>query len=344
MPAVTSGKVLVTGANGFVAAWVVDALLRGGYSVRATVRSESKSTHLRKVFASFGDKLEFAIVNDITKEGAFDNAVQGVDAIEHIASPCHLGGEDPQEYIAPAVNGTVRLLESARTFGSSVKRIVFTSSCGTVAEHGHTTPRVFSEADWNRSSLVEVQEKGHDASPLAKYRASKVMGERAAWDFFEKNKGGLSWDLVVLNPPLVYGPILHEVNSPDGLNASMDMWYRIVFKDMYDQKKLSTEGNECVDVRDLATAHVLAIQKQDAAGNRIIVSQGSIKWQDYVDAARKCGVKTSARDESYDPSNIKPVLVTYDSSKAIRLLGMKYRSTKQSVFDIIEDFKARGWI
>lgn len=71
MPAVTSGKVLVTGANGFVAVWVAKTLLDAGFSVRGTVRSESKAVHLRTLFASAGDKFEVVIVDDITKVRPF---------------------------------------------------------------------------------------------------------------------------------------------------------------------------------------------------------------------------------------------------------------------------------
>lgn len=67
MPTVTSGKVLVTGANGFVAAWIVKELLDRGYAVRGTVRSEAKAAPLRSFFGTYGDKFETAIVEDITK-------------------------------------------------------------------------------------------------------------------------------------------------------------------------------------------------------------------------------------------------------------------------------------
>lgn len=67
MPAITSGKVLVTGANGYVATWVLKDLLENGFAVRGTVRSESKAAYLREYFKAFGDKLEFTIVDDITK-------------------------------------------------------------------------------------------------------------------------------------------------------------------------------------------------------------------------------------------------------------------------------------
>ena len=67
MPGVLSGKILVTGANGFVGAWIVKAFRDAGFAVRAVVRDESKTVHLKKVFAEHGDKLEFALVPDMTK-------------------------------------------------------------------------------------------------------------------------------------------------------------------------------------------------------------------------------------------------------------------------------------
>ena len=68
MPTITPGqKVLVTGANGFIAVWVVKTFLEKGYSVRGTVRSESKAKYLRELFKSYGDKFEIVIVDDITE-------------------------------------------------------------------------------------------------------------------------------------------------------------------------------------------------------------------------------------------------------------------------------------
>jgi nucleoside-diphosphate-sugar epimerase len=72
MPAVNPGsKVLVSGANGYVAIWVVRVLLERGFSVRGTVRSESKAAYLRKMFSSYGDKYEVIVVDDITKVHSF---------------------------------------------------------------------------------------------------------------------------------------------------------------------------------------------------------------------------------------------------------------------------------
>jgi nucleoside-diphosphate-sugar epimerase len=88
-------KVLVTGANGYLATWVVKKYLEAGYSVRGTVRSLSKSAFLNDKFGHYGNRFELVVVDDITKDGAFDEAVKGVDAIAHTASPFHLNATNP---------------------------------------------------------------------------------------------------------------------------------------------------------------------------------------------------------------------------------------------------------
>ena len=75
MPAIDSGKVLVTGANGYIAAWVVRTLLEDGYSVIGTVRSAEKGEYLKKVFASHGDKFSIAVVEDITRVSLFSSTL-----------------------------------------------------------------------------------------------------------------------------------------------------------------------------------------------------------------------------------------------------------------------------
>lgn len=344
MPTITSGKVLVSGANGYVALWVVRSLLEHGYSVRATVRSESKGTHLRKIFASYSEKLELIVVPDITAAGAFDEAVQGVDAIEHTASPFHFKAEDPEEMNRPAVLGTTRMLESALAHGKAVKRIVVTSSCASVFNFPVPgKPRTFSEADWNDQMVEDVKKNGRNAHMYSKYCASKTLAERAAWEFVEKNKGKIGWDLVVLNPPYVYGPMLQEVSSPDALNESMQEWYDAVVKSAHPVKDLSEIGSEWVDVRDLAEAHTLSLQREAAGGERIIVSGGPWKWQDWVNAARKFGADVPEGDTSYDAATTVH-LTRYDVSKAARIFGIKYHTMDETTKDIVADLKSRGWI
>ena len=122
------------------------------------------------------------------------------------------------------------MLQSAlKNANDTVKRVVITSSCASVLTPD-TKPRKFSETDWNEASIEEVETKGKDASKPGMYRASKTLAERAAWKFMEDHKGEANFDLVVLNPPFVYGPVQHEVDKPEDLNTSMLDWFNTVIK------------------------------------------------------------------------------------------------------------------
>ncbi|KAG6884849.1 hypothetical protein C0993_007782, partial [Termitomyces sp. T159_Od127] len=169
-------KVLVSGANGFVAMWIVRKLLEKGYAVRGTVRSADKGKYLQDYFQSYGTKFEIAIVEDITKDGAFDEAVQGVHAIIHTASPFYFNAVSVDELLRPAVNGTVSILKSALEYGQRIKRVVVISSAASVSDF--SVYKVLNEDDWNEPSVREIEEKGTDAPGHVKYFASKTAAER----------------------------------------------------------------------------------------------------------------------------------------------------------------------
>ena len=164
-----------------------------------------------------------------------------MDAIAHTASPFHFKAVEPEELIVPAVHGTTGILASALKNAPSVKRIVITSSCAAVLTPA-PDPRTFSEENWNEASIVEVKEKGKDATAIAKYRASKTLAERAAWDFWNGHKSEVGWDLVVLNPPFVFGPFLHEADKPENLNESAREFYDTVVKGAKDNNALANVG------------------------------------------------------------------------------------------------------
>jgi nucleoside-diphosphate-sugar epimerase len=76
----SNGLVLVTGANGYIAARTVEAFLQAGYSVRGSVRSKKSATELVEALSEYASRLEIAEVPDITVPGAFDEAVKGESA------------------------------------------------------------------------------------------------------------------------------------------------------------------------------------------------------------------------------------------------------------------------
>jgi FlaA1/EpsC-like NDP-sugar epimerase len=82
--------VLVTGATGFIGAHVVDNLLARGFSVRGSTRSKAKGDQMMAARPEYASKLDFVVVEDFTKIGVFDSVMDGIDAVIHVASVCHL--------------------------------------------------------------------------------------------------------------------------------------------------------------------------------------------------------------------------------------------------------------
>ncbi|KDR70013.1 hypothetical protein GALMADRAFT_901336 [Galerina marginata CBS 339.88] len=339
-----SVKVLVTGANGFIGMWVVRTLLEQGYTVRGAVRSEEKGKRLREYFGSYSDRVEWTIVEDIVMEGAFDEAVKEVDAIEHVASPLDSPTSDPDGYIKPAVQGTIGILQSALKFGTKVKRIVLTSSATAMANMGAKPGVVFDETTWGDEAIQTVKDQGKDASGVMKYWASKTLAEKAAWDFYSQHKNEIKWDIVTLNPPLVIGPPLQELKTPQDLNSSLGVWWRNITQEKPDD--LLKMSYAYVDVRDVAAAHVLALRKEEAAEERIILSNAATTWQEsrnilYVLLPKLYTTGILPRGK---PELEKFIRFDFNPEKGKRILGLKYRSFEEMASDTLADFEARDWL
>ncbi|KAF9235760.1 hypothetical protein BU15DRAFT_89474 [Melanogaster broomeanus] len=325
-------KVLVSGATGYIATWVVQTLLERGYSVRGTVRSAAKGEHLKKVFASYGDKFEVIVVEDISKVSI--HFPSRVDAIEHTASPVHLNAVDPDELIIPAVNGTVGMLKSVlKDESTKVKRVVITSS-GAAVLRDDPMPLTFTELDWNDQCLEILKKftqegRKNETPDMVKYQASKTLAERSAWEFVSspENQPRIKWDLVTFNPPF---PAIHEVTTPCFPQQSDGVKANAACNDF-----LANTGTCWIDVRDLAEAHTLALETEAAGGERFIVSSGLWKWQDFIDAA----------NDLNPPPKLSTTLPVgcFNTAKADRVLGLKYRSMAETTKDIFADYEARGW-
>ncbi|CAE6496714.1 unnamed protein product [Rhizoctonia solani] len=281
MPSVQApATVLVTGANGFVAAWVCKSFLDAGYTVRkwfsvsisGTVRSQSKGEQLASIFKGSEGRFEYAIVEDMIVCSMKD--VQGV---LHLACPTTFIADDPQEFIRPALNGTLSVLESIGKHAPGVRRVVYTSSAAAIIDESKPLGTFFTDDNWNELSVKEVEKNGRNAGKH-KYRASKVLAERAAWSEAEKQD---RWDLVAIHPAVTLGPIIHPISGPSQLNTSISMLYNIISKS---DSELSKEElltfNNFGDVRDVALAHLRAMQYENAGGQRFITANGAYTWQD----------------------------------------------------------------
>ena len=130
-----STRVLVTGATGFIASRIVEQLLAAGTHVRGTVRNLKKPGDIQVLQQLPGafERLEL-VEADLLREGSFDKAADGCDAVVHAASPYALTVRDAQkELVDPAVIGTNNVLNACERAGS-VKRVVVTSSMATVSD------------------------------------------------------------------------------------------------------------------------------------------------------------------------------------------------------------------
>lgn len=250
-------KVLVTGISGFIAGHVAVALLNEGYAVRGSVRSLSKVDHVRATLAKAGadvSALEFCAL-DLMKDEGWDEAMQGIDRLCHCASPFIAAQpKDPQELIAPAVEGTRRALNAALKAG--VKHIGLTSSFVAVGWGGPVKTSPYDEADWS-----VVGGPGTTA-----YGDSKTMAEQEAWSIMRA--AGAEDRLTTVNPSLVLGPLLH-----DDLSTSALLVKRMLNGEFPLAPRFSFS---IVDVRDVAALHVVAVA--GSHGGQRILAAGETLW------------------------------------------------------------------
>ncbi|KAK9364860.1 hypothetical protein V1509DRAFT_634943 [Lipomyces kononenkoae] len=321
---------LLTGASGFIAGHVLKMLLDKGYTVKATVRSQSKADYLKSLYPSDA-KLSFAIVEDIAAPKAFDEAVKGVDVIVHTASPFHFRVTDPvKDLLDPAIKGTTSILHAAKNFAPQVKRIVITSSFAAIIDASRSADMMhtYTEADWN--SVTWDQAIG--SNPATTYRASKTFAEKAAWDFLEKEKPNFT--VTTINPPLVWGPMVHDV-SPETVNTSNASIWNLVNGS---QTTLPVAPvHAWVDVRNVAEAHVKALETPKAENQRYFVVAGNFSYKEISDILLKDFPQLSGKVPTEVGTPAKKNF-DVDNSKSKADLGIEYISLEQSIVDLTKQF------
>jgi nucleoside-diphosphate-sugar epimerase len=333
--------VLITGGSGFIGGWTVLETLRAGHDVRTTVRDLGKGDKLRKELhaaADFDDARLSVVQADLQNDTGWNDAVAGVDYVLHVASPTLRNGTpDVDDMVSAARGGVLRVLRAARD--AHVKRVVLTSASGAIV-YGHdrklTTP--FTEEDWTNL-----------AADIPPYQRSKTLAEKAAWDFIEKEGGGL--ELVTIQPTGVLGPLLGNDDPPS---------LRVV------RGLLSGSLPACppfatgyVDVRDVADLHLRAMTDPAAAGQRFLATSG--RSVSLVEVARmlrdRLGERAAKAPTREMPLFLARLLTTvvpplrplrsqlgYDfnssSAKAEELLGWRPRSVADSLHDTAESILA----
>ena len=327
-------KVLVTGATGFIGLHCIKQLLDRGYSVNGTLRSQDRQAEVL-------DSLErnntptrhlslFEV--DLNRDSGWNSAIRDCNYVLHVASPFVLTDEDEDFFVKPAVEGVQRALKFSKKH--NVKKVILTSSFAAIHETLNDRQESFNEEDWSNPNKPGI----------SFYAKSKTMAELAAWEFMEMENPDFS--LAVINPVLVMGPTLSkDVGTSNSLVKNM------ISGSVPGTPKIHIG---IVDVRDVASVHILAMESSSADGERIIVSEKELWVHEVAAILRDAGFNKTPKVEF--PKWLMKVVALFrkdlalmvpmigkrrdvSSSKARELLGWKPMKAELSIIDTAQQLK-----
>jgi dihydroflavonol-4-reductase len=322
-------RALVTGASGFVGAAVVRALLAAGTQVRALLRERSSRRNLE------GLAVEVAI-GELADVAALERALEGCEALFHVAADYRLWAPDPQVLYRSNVEGTRHIIEAAQRAG--VKRIVYTSSVATIG----------LRADGRASD--ETDTASLDAM-IGHYKRSKFLAESCA---LEAARSGAP--IVIVNPSTPIGP--GDVKpTPTG---------RLVLDAATGRMPAYVDtGLNIVHVDDVAAGHLLAYQ-HGRIGERYILGGTDLSLQRILsmiaDAsgrraprlrlplalvlplayAAEAAARLTGRETRITVDGVRMARhrMYFSSAKAVRELGYRWRPAQQAIDDAVRWFLA----
>ncbi|KAL8098047.1 dihydroflavonol 4-reductase [Apium graveolens] len=256
--------VCVTGASGFIGSWLVMRLLQRGYTVRATVRDPGNQMKVKQLELPKADPNLTLCRADLTEQGSFDEAVKGCHAVFHMATPMDFESQDPEnEVIKPTIKGVLDIVKAC-VKAKTVKKLVYTSSAGTVNVQEHQLS-VYDESNWSDIDFIYSKKM-----TAWMYFVSKALAEKAAWQAAEEN----NIDFISIIPTLVVGPFITPTFPPSLITAlspitGNEAHYSIIKQCQY------------VHLDDLCESHIFLYEHPTAQG-RYICSSHDATIHDFV--------------------------------------------------------------
>ncbi len=321
--------VLLTGISGFIAKHCAVKLLNAGFTVKGSLRTPAREKEVRDAvrphltYPALEKNLSFVTL-DLTRDDGWAEAANGCAAIVHTASPFPISQpKDESDLIRPAVDGTLRVLGAAKAAG--VGRVVLTSSIVSVMQgiHGKT----YDEGDW-----LDPSTPGTTA-----YAKSKVLAERAAWDFVRDQAPELS--LTTINPGFVLGaPLDAEYGSSVGVIKRF-----LTGKD----PMMPAIGFPVVDVTDVAEMHVRALLRPETGAKRYLAASDTMWFSDIGRVLKEAYPKRRIATATA-PNFVLRILALFDAelrsilpqlgkvehinnSRAVSEMGMSFVAPEQAV-------------
>tara|TARA_A100001011_G_scaffold63505_3_gene63881 strand:+ start:10093 stop:11088 length:996 start_codon:yes stop_codon:yes gene_type:complete len=318
-------KALLTGISGYIAMHCAKELLKRDYHINATVRNLDKVEDIKNALSALSldvNKIQF-FQADLLSDDNWEDAMADCEYVMHVASPYPLNQpKDESVLIKPAVEGTERVVSLA--IKNNVKKIVLTSSVVAVSV-GHTK-KEYSEEDWSFAD-----------KPIAAYAKSKTLAEKKAWELIKN--ADTDTKLTVINPSGVIGPSLtSEISSTQLIVAGL----------MNGKIPVNLPIHiGYVDVRDVALAHIKALENPNSDGERIILSNTELWHKDVSKILKEGGYKAPWLTVSVPVAkflaNVVPALkgakrflgkdMVKNSTKAEDILGISYIDIKKSILD-----------
>ena len=332
-------KVLVTGATGYIGLHCIQQLLDQGYAVNGSLRSLERKDEIFKSLESHNTSTEHLKLFsfNLNEDEGWDDGMEGCDYLIHVASPIALERKSEDFFVKPAVAGVKRALKFAKKH--NIKKVILTSSVAAIF-HGIELKEYYDENDWSDPENPSIDH----------YSKSKTLAEKAAWDFIEAE--GKPFEFTVINPALVIGPSLSndlgESNKAIQMVATGKMPVAVPLQFGY------------VDVRDVAAAHILAMQKQASDGERFALAEKDMWYEDVAKVLRENGFNKAPKLSvpvwaAKILANFSPELkmalpyigrvrsVKY-TSKAKDLLGWNPRPAEESILATANQIKDLGLI
>lgn len=199
----------------------------------------------------------------------------------------------------------------------------------------HAPSYTYSEKNWNPVTMEIAT-----TNPKVGYFASKTFAERAAWTFCEEEKPDFS--VAVINPVMVFGPIIHSINSLDAINTSNTIIRNLIQGRITDT--LPPSGTFIwVDVRDVAFAHVRAMEVPEAGGKRFFLAAGYFSNKKILDVIRKAYPELEEKLPSKNSEDDFPSQIfAIDHSRSEQILGIEYRSFDAAIIDTVKSLREVG--
>ncbi|KAF5364917.1 hypothetical protein D9758_008160 [Tetrapyrgos nigripes] len=331
--------VLVTGGTGFIGSHVVSQLLaQDHYIVRGVARSVPK---LRAIFPEAGDRLQIVEVLGLTSD--YTQALKGVEAVVHVASPLYQAGISGEEIFQGAYHGTLHVLQQA--IGAGIKKMVVTGTYGSLYDcdlKAAFGTRKLTEKDYGPATAEDIDTSDSNTAHI--YQRSKTAADKKIWEIAREHP---DVDIAVLLPPAVYGPLVpnYPLTSRGNIGTN-DIVYQLLLSgpDAYP----NIPYGHMVDVRDIARAHVAALSAPPIPGRnkRLIVAYGAFTWKALAELIRKERPQVADRLPREDAKIVLQSDAPLDTTFAKEVLGMEtyinWEETMLEAVDVLLEYEKRN--